>query len=133
MKLVNCDEKYLEFVRVIRIDQNNISGFVQNMHINKNNQKKYMKINSNNYRIALIDDNPVGYVGVINDDIRICTHPKYKGIGVGEFMLKKCIKIWKNSTAKVKKDNIISSNLFLKCGFNKYKEDEEFIYYKIIK
>ena len=133
MKLVNCDEKYWEFVRLIRIDQNNISGFVQNMHINKNNQKKYMKINSNNYRIALIDDNPVGYVGVINDDIRICTHPKYKGIGVGEFMLKKCIKIWKNSTAKVKKDNIISSNLFLKCGFNKYKEDEEFIYYKIIK
>ena len=133
MKLVNCDEKYWEFVRLIRIDQNNISGFVQNMHINKNNQKKYMKINSNNYRIALIDDNPVGYVGVINDDIRICTHPKYKGIGVGEFMLKKCIKIWKNSTAKVKKNNIISSNLFLKCGFNKYKEDEEFIYYKIIK
>ena len=129
MKLVNCDKKYWEFVRLLRMDQNNISGFVQKNYISKIDQIKYMEINSNNYRIALIDEVPVGYVGVINQDIRICTHSSYKAKGVGKFMLNESMKIWKDSTAKVKKINIISTKLFIKCGFNIYNEDEEFIYF----
>ena len=37
-----------------------------------------MNKNSSFFRIALYEKKPIGYVGVINNDIRICTHPDFK-------------------------------------------------------
>ena len=33
------------------------------------------------YRVALINQN-TGYVGVIDNDIRVCTDPDYQGLGM---------------------------------------------------
>ncbi len=94
MELVNNNIKYWDFIRNLRNDKRVNSGFIEDTYVSEKQQIEYMKKYSSCYRIALIDGNPVGYVGVIDNDIRICTHPDYQGMGVGKFMLNNCMKIW---------------------------------------
>ena len=119
MELVNCDRKYWEFIRTLRNDKRVVSGFIQSTYITKDMQQEYMEKYSNCFRVALLDNEPVGYVGVIEDDIRVCTHPNHQGRGVGKFMINKCMEIWPTAFAKVKVDNQASLKLFESCGFTK--------------
>lgn len=119
MRLVECDLKYWEFVRNLRNDERVLEGFIQSTPITKKMQIEYMNEYSDNYRIALINDKPAGFVGVINDDIRVCTHPDYQGRGIGKFMINECMKIWPSAFAKIKLNNEASIKLFESCGFTK--------------
>ena len=130
MVIVECTEQYWEFVRELRMDERVASGFIQTTPITKEQQANYMSSNSQHYRIALVDGKPAGYVGVLNDDIRVCTHPDYQGMGVGKFMINECMKIWPNAYAKVKHGNEASSKLFLSCGFEMSGTDDKFLYYR---
>jgi len=130
MELVNCEEQYWEFVRILRMDGRVIDGFIETIPITKEQQENYMSSNSQYYRIALVNGKPAGYVGVLNDDIRVCTHPDYQGMGVGKFMIDECMKIWPTAYAKVKHGNEASSKLFLACGFENSGTDDKFIYYR---
>lgn len=117
MELVNCIKEYWEFVRILRNDKRVLDGFINSTHITKEMQENYMQDYSQFYRIALWKDQPCGYVGVIEDDIRICTHPNFQGHGIGKFMLKEIIKIYPSAYGKVKIDNTASLNLFSSVGF----------------
>jgi ribosomal protein S18 acetylase RimI-like enzyme len=119
MELVECSKEYWEFVRVLRNDERVLDGFIKSVHITEEMQEKYMSNHSQFYRIALVDGKPAGYVGVIEDDIRVCTHPDFQGKGVGKFMINKCMEIWPTAFAKVKLDNETSIKLFEACGFTK--------------
>jgi ribosomal protein S18 acetylase RimI-like enzyme len=119
MELVECTSGYWEFVRVLRNDERVLSGFIKSNHIDTKMQDEYMKTHSKFYRIALVDGRPAGFVGVIEDDIRVCTHPDFQGKGVGKFMINKCMEIWPSAFAKVKLDNEASVKLFESCGFTK--------------
>ena len=119
MELVKCTKKYWEFVRILRNDDRVQSGFIKSSNITKDMQSAYMMMYSKFYRIALIDGKPAGYVGVIDDDIRVCTHPNYQGQGVGKFMINECMKIWPTAFTKVKMENEASIKLFEACGFTK--------------
>jgi ribosomal protein S18 acetylase RimI-like enzyme len=130
MELVMCTSDYWEFVRELRMDERVIDGFIETIPITSEQQIKYMLSNAQYYRIALVDGKPAGYVGVINDDIRVCTHPDYQGMGVGKFMIDECMKIWPTAYAKVKHGNEASSKLFLSCGFEINGTDDKFKYYK---
>ncbi len=131
MELVRCTTKYWEFVRQLRMDDRVIGGFLETTVITEEQQNKYMIGNAHNYRIALVDGKPAGYVGVIEDDIRVCTHPDFQGMGVGKFMIEECMKIWPTAYAKVKIGNIASDKLFLSCGFEVSGRDDNFTYYKL--
>ena len=131
MELVRCTTKYWEFVRQLRMDSRVIGGFLETTVITEEQQNKYMIGNAHNYRIALVDGKPAGYVGVIEDDIRVCTHPDFQGMGVGKFMIEECMKIWTTAYAKVKIGNIASDKLFLSCGFEVSGRDDNFTYYKL--
>ena len=74
---------------------------------------------NNNFWICLDNDAPMGYVGVIDNDIRVATHPDIQGLGVGAFMINEIMKICPDAAAKVKLDNEASLRLFEKCGFKK--------------
>jgi GNAT superfamily N-acetyltransferase len=119
LSIVSCTGEYWEFIRQLRMDPRVISGFVKTTPITPAMQSKYMKYHANDYRIALLDGIPVGFVGVIEGDIRVCTHPEYQGIGIGKFMIKECIKVWPNAFAKIKINNEASIKLFQNCGFKK--------------
>lgn len=117
LKLVLCSKDYWEFVRVLRNDPRVKAGFISDANITTQDQEKYMHKNSENYRIALLNGIPVGYVGVIDDDIRVCTLPEFQGKGIGKFLIHEIIKIWPDAMAKIKVENIASQKLFESCGF----------------
>jgi hypothetical protein len=129
-KLVDCDSQYWEFVRLLRQDDRVINGFIENISISREQQSIYMGENAQYYKIALVNGDPAGYVGVIDRDIRICTHPTFQGIGLGKFMIDSVICIWPESIAKVKIGNISSERLFISCGFEMVAKDEAFSYFK---
>jgi len=131
MVIVECTREYWEFVRKLRMDGRVIDGFLETTPITEEQQIKYMISNSEHYRIALFGGKPAGYVGVINDDIRVCTHPDFFGMGIGKFMIKSAMAIWPTASAKVKHGNIASDKLFLSCGFEVSGRDENFTYYKL--
>jgi hypothetical protein len=130
MELVKCTLEYWEFIRLLRTDERVVDGFVENVQITPPQQQAYMEKYSDSYRIALFNGEPAGFVGVVDDDIRVCTHPNFQGKGLGKFMIDECMKIWPNSTAKVKLGNTASDKLFLSVGFEEFKRDENFTYYK---
>ena len=119
MELVKCSKEYWEFVRLLRMDERVVSGFVDTIYITEDMQISYMEKYADCYRIALVKGNPAGYVGVIDNDIRVCTHPDFQKMGVGKFMINECMKIWPKATARIKLDNTASVKLFEACGFNK--------------
>lgn len=119
MELVECSKEFWEFVRVLRNDERVQSGFIKSIHITEEMQEEYMTKHSEYYRIALVDGVPAGYVGVIEDDIRVCTDPFFQGKGVGKFMINEIMKEYPTAFAKVKVDNEASLRLFRTCGFRK--------------
>jgi L-amino acid N-acyltransferase YncA len=130
MVIVECNKEYWEFVRELRMDERVIDGFLKTTPITKEQQANYMSSNSQHYRIALVNRKPAGYVGVLNDDIRVCTHPDFQGLGVAKFMINECMNIWPTAYAKVKHGNEASSKLFLSCGFEMTGTDDKFLYYR---
>lgn len=116
-QFVKCTKEYWEFVRQLRNDQRVQDGFIKQANITQEQQEMYMSSNAQHYRIALVDDKPAGYVGVIDDDIRICTHPDYQGQGVGSFMLAAIMEEYPTAYGKVKVDNEASKKLFKSVGF----------------
>ena len=119
MDFVINQEEYWEFIRQLRNDKRVKNGFIQQDHIERENHLKYMEKYGNNFYICLIDGNPAGYVGVIDRDIRVATHPDYQGKGVGKFMINALMKLYPDSLAKVKIENEASLRLFESCGFAK--------------
>lgn len=127
LSLIECSKEYWEFIRHLRNDPQNLSGFITKKKITKKDQEKYMKKYANAYRICLLNNKiPVGFVGSIDGDIRVCTDDKYKNQGIGKFMIKSFIKNKDNLFAKIKINNSSSIKLFESCGFKR----KYFIYEK---
>ena len=117
VKLVKCSEEYWEFVRRLRTNTQVSSGFIKTDKITKHEQLVYMSEYADNYRIALLDQIPCGFVGVVNGDIRVCTHPEYQGRGIGKSMISSISKVWPDAVAKIKIENKKSLELFKSCGY----------------
>lgn len=117
MELVKCTKEYWEFVRTLRNDERVINGFIETAYITPEMQQSYMSKYSKCYWIPIYNNEPAGFVGVIDDDIRVCTHPDYQGKGVGKFMINTIMERNPTAFAKVKMDNEASIKMFKACGF----------------
>jgi GNAT superfamily N-acetyltransferase len=82
--------------------------------------------------ICLSGEEPVGFVGVVDNDVRFAVTPSMKNLGIGAFMINELKKINSNLLAKVLLDNKSSQKVFEKCGFFLEKEDKIFKYYKYV-
>lgn len=120
LKLVECTSDYWEFVRKCRTDSRNQPGFLTNVSITKSEQEEYMSKNSSKFRICLLDDIPVGYIGTPKDNkIVYCVDNSFKGKGIGTFMVENFGKDRLELEALVKLDNIASQKVFEKLGYSK--------------
>ena len=117
VELVKCLPIYWEFVRQLRCDPRVKDGFIQQGEITPDQQITYMTTHREDYWICLCDHHPAGFVGVVEDDIRVCTHPDFQGRGLGRFMINEVIKQCPKAIAKIKSDNQASLALFTSCGF----------------
>jgi GNAT superfamily N-acetyltransferase len=117
IEIVDNDPKYYEFIRILRNDDRVQDGFLDNCQITKEQQISYMKKYKDNYIIALLDGEAVGYAGSIDRDIRVCVKPEAQNKGVGVELIKSLIKKFPDSYAKIKINNEASKSLFSKCGF----------------
>ena len=119
MELVDNEERYWEFIRNLRNMEGVKQGFIQQTHITPEIHQKHINKYGHLYYICIEDGTPMGYVGVIDDDIRVATHPDHQKKGVGKFMISELMKRYPESVAKVKVDNHASIALFEACGFVK--------------
>jgi len=119
MELAKNSPKYWELIRELRNMAGIREGFVQQDEITVIEHATFMLQYNNNFYICLDNDTFMGYVGVIENDIRVATHPDFQGKGVGSFMIDEIMKIYPEALAKIKLDNKASIRLFEKCGFKK--------------
>jgi GNAT superfamily N-acetyltransferase len=115
MEIVPCSSEYWEFVRSLRNDLSD--GFFSQEEISEGTHRGFMVKHYNNYRICLIEKEPVGFIGHVKLDIRVATHPDHQGKGVAKFMLTKFMKDFPAAAAQVKIENKSSLSLFESCGF----------------
>lgn len=109
--------QYYEFMRLLRNDSRVQGGFIEQVDIQPHEQVAYMAKHGDRYHICLVDGAPAGYIGAIEGDIRIATHPDYQGKGVGRFLVTELLKLDRKVQAKVKVDNKASLRLFESAGF----------------
>jgi ribosomal protein S18 acetylase RimI-like enzyme len=117
IEIVDNDPKYYEFIRLLRNDPSVQDGFIDNREITKEAQILYMQQYKNNYIVALLDGNPVGYAGSIEKDIRVCVKPEAQNKGIGRALIDGIMKRFPGSYAKIKINNEASKSMFIKCGF----------------
>ena len=116
LKLINAEPEFWEFIRKLRTDHRVMHGFLTEKYISSEDQKEYMGKYSDNYFVALYDGSAAGYIGVLDDDIRVCTHPDFQGRGVGTFMLKEIGNRFPRAYGRIKRSNISSQKAFNKAG-----------------
>lgn len=119
MKLIKNKSIYWDFIRDLRNHPEVKKGFVSQEHISKKQHYMFMERHGLKYYICLVDEKPAGYIGVIDGDIRVATHPEFQGMGIGKFMVNELVKLHPYSFAKVKLQNEASIKLFEACGFKK--------------
>ena len=117
IKLIKNEEKYWEFLRTLRNDPSVRTGFIQQEQIASADHKRFMEKYGDCYYICLVDNTPAGFVGVIDNDIRVATSPEFQRQGLGKFMIQELGERRPHSIAKVKVENEASLRLFESCGF----------------
>ena len=83
------------------------------------------------YYICLDNSIPVGWAGVLNNDIRVATHPDHQKKGIGKFLINELMNLYPNSCAKIKVENIASQRLFESCGFKKKSYRDSYLLYML--
>ena len=67
--------------------------------------------------VCCLNGEPAGYVGVVENDIRIATHPDKQRRGAAAFMLGYMTARFPTARAKIKVENTASLALFANAGF----------------
>lgn len=115
--LVPNEPKFYEFIRELRTHPQLRSGFLENVEITSEQQLAYMVKHGHHYHIALENQLPVGYVGIVEGDIRLAVHPDHHRKGVAAFMVRSMLKQVPTFTVRVKASNTPSLSLFRSLGF----------------
>jgi len=131
-KIVKNEEKYWDFVRRLRNNNKVQEGFIEKVNISEQDQNRYMKNHNDDYLICIDETSNelIGYVGSVDNDIRVAVNPIYQGKGAAKFMIYELLKVFPESYAKVFTNNNASIALFKSCGFKEVMYDSKFKYFK---
>lgn len=107
-----------EFIRLLRLDPRTIGFFIDQREFSLEQQIKYMEKYSNFYHICMSKNDKInlGFIGVVENDIRLCVVPYYQNMGVGIAMLSYVKNLYPQATGKIKTNNIASIKAFDKAG-----------------
>ena len=124
LELVPNERRYWNFIMEMRFHPDNISGFVFRGSVTDSQHLSHMENHGNCYQICLSNGVPVGFIGSVDNDIRLAVDPTMKNNGIGKFMLENTTYAY----AKVLHDNTPSLRLFLASGFVCFDSDDTFMY-----
>ena len=119
LKLVKNDYTFWEFIRNLRNAPGTKESFIEQEHIEQTTHERFMKKHSDCYFICLSDETPVGFIGVIEGDIRVAVSPEFQGVKIGSYMVSEMAKHHPTAAAKVKIANEASLRLFESCGYKR--------------
>lgn len=119
LKLVPISVDYFEFVRRLRTDSRDSASYIDNAEITVQDQIDYMNRHLKDYFICLDGNVPVGFIGVIQNDIRLAVDHEFRNRGVATFMVKKISKLYPEAHAKIKTSNVASIALFESAGYER--------------
>ena len=68
MELIECTREYWEFVRLLRTHPLNQGWFLTQPTITPEQQIEFMEKHSHKYKICILNNTPVGYIGLINQN-----------------------------------------------------------------
>jgi GNAT superfamily N-acetyltransferase len=117
LKIIKNSKKYWNFIHSLRNDKQIKSGFISQEDIPIESHYEYMEKFGEDYYICLDEEDPVGFVGVVNGDIRFAVDKKMQNKGIGNFMISYIKKQYPNASAKVKIENIKSLKCFENNGY----------------
>ena len=126
-ELVEISNEFFEFVRRLRTDPRNADSFINNNEITFQNQIDYMEQHLKDYFVCLSQQTPVGFIGVVQGDIRLAVDHDFRNRGVATFMVKEISKLFPEASAKIRTSNVASIALFESVGF----ERQFYIYGKV--
>lgn len=121
---------YADEIRRLRNDARVQGGFLEQVCITEQEQISYMAKHHECYLVALVANRFAGYAGAIDNDIRVCTHPDYQGLGVGKALICAICQRFPRAQARIKSENKASQALFESCGFVQDGAQDGLIYYK---
>jgi ribosomal protein S18 acetylase RimI-like enzyme len=119
LKIVPNSPEYYSTIKNLRLHPLNIDGFIEQSYFSNESHIKYMEQYGKYYYIAIMNEIPVGFVGSVDNDIRVAVDPDYKNLGIGKKLIDFIVEKHPYATAKIKYDNIASIKLFESCNFNK--------------
>jgi RimJ/RimL family protein N-acetyltransferase len=128
MELVECSNLPGDhWYSILDIRNENCEGFGDSSIIPIATHHAYMFKNYSNYLVCIeeteeskrVNEEVVGFIGHVENDIRLATKKTHQNKGVGKFMVEAFIEKFPNSFAKVKINNEASRRLFESCGFRK--------------
>ena len=120
------DSPELAWDYILRLRNENASNFIQQHEITKEEHYDFMKKYGKDYFIFYRTCNgcrcgscycPCGFIGIVDNDIRLCTDSKYRREGVAVEMLEFVRDHFPKAVGKVKEDNIASNKSFEKAGY----------------
>lgn len=111
MYMVKCSSGYWEFVLELR---NNMRHFFFNTSIiRKEEHEGFMQKWSDHYFVCISDkEMMMGWVGVVDNDIRVAVAPEFHKKGVGRFMLEFIKDRYPDASAQILSTNTASIRLF---------------------
>ena len=115
LKLVKNQKQYWPLI--LRLRNALSENFIKQDFISEKEHESFMEHYGSNYHICLLCDNPVGFVGIVDGDIRVAVDPRNQRQGIASFMITELMKQKPNYQAKVKVGNDASRKLFENCGF----------------
>lgn len=141
-KKVGNNSSSREYVRILRNYYKDY--FINNQEIDLETHENFMNLHSEHYYLLTKEVPPydinnldktnellIGFIGVVDGDVRLAVHPLFLKQGYGKKMLEFITKEYPNCHSKVKKDN--ASNLFLferSEDFIEYNECNDYFYFK---
>jgi ribosomal protein S18 acetylase RimI-like enzyme len=117
--LVPVSDATLEFVRKLRNNPLDASAFVNNNYITPENHAIYMAQHMDKYFVCYYNEILVGFIGVVENDIRLAVTPDFRNQGVAKYMVSEIMFRFPDAHAKVKVTNGASIALFESLGFER--------------
>lgn len=117
LEVVDNQRCFWDFIRRLRSDPRVQDGFRNNVQITEAEQEAYMEARADCYIIAVENGKPVGFAGVVDNDIRVCVDPAQQGRGVAKSLLREIISRHPGAEAVVKVENTASRRLFDGLGY----------------